>query len=54
MSKIASNHSVISLMVKLKPITVTKFERTSPYGTCYNQKVLVNVGDKVKKGDVIN
>jgi DNA-directed RNA polymerase subunit beta len=30
-----------------------KFERTSPYGTCYNQKVLVNVGDKVKKGDVI-
>ena len=30
-----------------------KFERTSPYGTCYNQKVLVNVGDTVKKGDVI-
>ncbi|HWS48511.1 MAG TPA: DNA-directed RNA polymerase subunit beta [Candidatus Methanoperedens sp.] len=32
---------------------VTKFERTSPYGTCYNQRVLVNVGDKVKKGEVI-
>ncbi len=30
-----------------------KFERTSPYGTCYNQKVLVNVGDVVKKGEVI-
>lgn len=33
--------------------TVAKFTRTSPYGTCYNQKVLVNVGDTVKKGDVI-
>ncbi|MFA6007721.1 MAG: DNA-directed RNA polymerase subunit beta [Candidatus Shapirobacteria bacterium] len=32
---------------------LTKFERTSPYGTCYNQRVLVNVGDKVKKGDVL-
>jgi DNA-directed RNA polymerase subunit beta len=30
-----------------------KFERTSPYGTCYNQKVLVNTGDKIKKGDCI-
>ncbi|PJA51199.1 DNA-directed RNA polymerase subunit beta [Candidatus Shapirobacteria bacterium CG_4_9_14_3_um_filter_36_12] len=33
--------------------TTVKFERTSPYGTCYNQKVLVSVGDKVKKDDVI-
>jgi DNA-directed RNA polymerase subunit beta len=33
--------------------STTKFERTSPYGTCYNQRVVVNVGDKVKKGDVI-
>jgi len=32
---------------------VTKFERTSPYGTCYDQQVLVNLGDKVKKGDVL-
>lgn len=32
---------------------VAKFARTSPYGTCYNQKVLVNIGDSVKKGDVI-
>lgn len=32
---------------------VTKFERTSPYGTCYNQRVVVNVGDKVKVGDVL-
>lgn len=33
--------------------TVAKFTRTSPYGTCYNQKVIVNIGDVVKKGDVI-
>jgi DNA-directed RNA polymerase subunit beta len=31
----------------------SKFARTSPYGTCYNHRVLVNVGDKVKKGEVI-
>ncbi|MCL4384415.1 DNA-directed RNA polymerase subunit beta [Patescibacteria group bacterium] len=30
-----------------------KFERTSPYGTCYNQRVIVNIGDKVKKGDLL-
>ena len=30
-----------------------KFERTSPYGTCYNQHVVVNVGDEVKKGDLL-
>jgi len=30
-----------------------KFVRTSPYGTCYNHRVLVDVGDKVKKGEVI-
>lgn len=32
---------------------LTKFERTSPYGTCYDQRVIVNLGDKVKKGDTI-
>jgi len=30
-----------------------KFVRTSPYGTCYNHRVRVDVGDKVKKGEVI-
>ncbi len=32
---------------------VNKFIRTSPYGTCYSQKPAVNVGDKVKEGDLI-
>ena len=30
----------------------TKFRRTS-HSTCYNQKVVVKVGDRVKKGDLI-
>lgn len=33
--------------------TTSKFDRTSPYGTCYNQKVVVAVGDEVKKGSVL-
>jgi len=32
---------------------LTKFERTSPYGTCYNQRTVVKVGDIVKKGDLL-
>ena len=32
---------------------VNKFERTSPYGTCYNQHVAVFTGDEVKKGDLL-
>lgn len=31
----------------------TKFKRTNPNGSCYNQKVVVNVGEKVKKGDLL-
>ncbi len=30
-----------------------KFERTSPYGTCYNSRVIVKNGDVVKAGDVL-
>jgi DNA-directed RNA polymerase subunit beta len=30
-----------------------KFQRTSPNGTCYSQSPVVNVGDKVKKGDLL-
>ncbi|HOZ80817.1 MAG TPA: DNA-directed RNA polymerase subunit beta, partial [Candidatus Woesebacteria bacterium] len=47
------DHSQISKDGKTETYPVLKFERTSPYGTCYNQKVIVNVGDKVKAGDVL-
>ena len=46
-------HSEISSDGKTETYYTSKFERTSPYGTCYNQKVLVNLGDVVKKGEVI-
>lgn len=48
-----SDHSFISADGKTETYYVTKFERTSPYGTCYNQKAVVNVGDVVKKGDLL-
>lgn len=32
---------------------LVKFKRTSPSGTCYSQRSLVKVGDKVKKGDLL-
>jgi len=38
---------------KVESYFLTKFLRTSPYGTCYNQKVAVNVGDVVKEGDLL-
>jgi len=38
---------------KTETYTTSKFERTSPYGTCYNQRVIVNVGDTVARGDVL-
>lgn len=47
------NHSQISPDGKTETYNVIKFTRTSPYGTCYNQKVVVNVGEKIKKGDVL-
>ena len=56
-SKISKNevidHSEISPDGKNETYYLTKFERTSPYGTCYNQKVVVHLGDKVKKGDIL-
>ncbi|RLC35579.1 DNA-directed RNA polymerase subunit beta [Candidatus Shapirobacteria bacterium] len=38
---------------KLETYSLFKFNRTSPYGTCYNQRVIVNLGDKVNKGDLL-
>ncbi len=32
---------------------LTKFKRTNPYSTCYSQKPVVSVGQKVKKGDLL-
>ncbi len=32
---------------------LNKFVRTSPYGTCYSQRPVVDVGQKVKTGDLI-
>ncbi len=32
---------------------LTKFKRTSPNSTCYSQRPLVKVGDRVRRGDLI-
>ena len=45
--------SEISADGKTETYNLTKFLRTSPYGTCYNQKVVVNMGDQVKEGDLL-
>jgi len=36
-----------------KTYPVSKFRRTSPYGTCYSQRPTVEVGEKVKKGQML-
>jgi len=38
---------------KTESYYLTKFERTSPYGTCYNQKAVAKIGDIVKEGDLL-
>jgi DNA-directed RNA polymerase subunit beta len=48
-----SDHSHITADGKTETYYLSKFERTSPYGTCYNQKAIVNLGDVVKKGDLL-
>lgn len=45
--------SEISEDGKVETYNLTKFLRTSPYGTCYNQKAVVNAGDIVKEGDLL-
>lgn len=45
--------SFISNDGKTETYYVTKFDRTSPYGTCYNQNARVNIGDIIKKGDLL-
>ncbi|MFA5749918.1 MAG: DNA-directed RNA polymerase subunit beta [Candidatus Shapirobacteria bacterium] len=38
---------------KTETYYLVKFERTSPYGTCYNQKAVIKAGDVVKAGDLL-
>ncbi len=45
--------SEISADGKTQTYNLTKFLRTSPYGTCYNQKVVVSAGDVIKEGDLL-
>ncbi len=47
------DQSEISGDGKTETYYLSKFDRTSPYGTCYNQKTVVNVGDIVKQGDLL-
>jgi DNA-directed RNA polymerase subunit beta len=47
------DQSEISGDGKTETYYLSKFDRTSPYGTCYNQKTVVNVGDVVKEGDLL-
>ncbi len=49
----STEHSTISKDGKTETYNVVKFRRTSPYGTCYNQRVVVTLGDKVNKGDLL-
>ncbi|MEI8067428.1 MAG: DNA-directed RNA polymerase subunit beta [Candidatus Shapirobacteria bacterium] len=53
LSNTESENSQISEDGKTETYYVTKFERTSPYGTCYNQKTKVQVGDVIKAGDLL-
>ncbi len=48
-----SDYSQVSPDGKTETYFLTKFSRTSPYGTCYNQTVVAQIGDRVKKGDLL-
>ncbi|PIU03259.1 DNA-directed RNA polymerase subunit beta [Candidatus Shapirobacteria bacterium CG08_land_8_20_14_0_20_39_18] len=43
----------IQLEGKRETYLIKKFERTNPGSTCYSQRVVVKIGDKVKKGDLL-
>lgn len=43
----------IKISGNLETYTLTKFKKTDPNGTCYSQKTLVKVGDKINVGDVL-
>jgi len=47
------DQSEVTIDGKTEIYQLVKFERTSPYGTCYNQRAVVKVGDIVKEGDLL-
>lgn len=49
----STDYSDVSADGKTETYYSSKFNRTSPYGTCYNQKVVVHAGDVVKEGDLL-
>lgn len=52
-NKLLSSFSQVSPDGKTETYFLTKFARTSPYGTCYNQKVVINLNQSVSVGDLI-
>jgi len=51
--KTAPEEEKIKTRGNLETYYVTKFKKTNPNGSCYNQRPIVNVGDKVKKGQIV-
>jgi len=39
--------------IKKEIYPIQKFVRTSPYGTCYSQRPVVSIGDRVRKGSLL-
>ncbi|MFA5532766.1 MAG: DNA-directed RNA polymerase subunit beta, partial [Candidatus Shapirobacteria bacterium] len=50
---IHNDQSEVSGDGKTETYYLIKFDRTSPYGTCYNQRAVVKTGDIVKAGDLL-
>lgn len=48
-----NDQSEVSGDGKTETYYLIKFDRTSPYGTCYNQRAVVKTGDIVKAGDLL-
>ncbi|MFA6519118.1 MAG: DNA-directed RNA polymerase subunit beta [Candidatus Shapirobacteria bacterium] len=52
-NKLLTSFSQVSHDEKTETYFLTKFARTSPYGTCYNQRVVVDLGQNISVGDLI-
>ncbi len=51
--KLIDSETEISKDGTTETYPVIKYSRTQPNGTCYNQHVVANLGQKVKKGDLL-